>query len=74
MEARFCTHGNNGSMKEYLRMDSATAQYDVMRILLSLTNFIIMRPVVVDINRSYMQSEPIKRDIYVRPSKEMEVR
>lgn len=70
MKARICPHGNKDTMKDDIRKDSATAQYDAIRLLLSLTTFLSFRLGAADISGAYMQSGPIKRDIYVRPPRE----
>lgn len=72
LKARLCPHGNRDIMKDDIRKDSATAQFDVIRLMLTITTFLPMRIGVVDISGAYMQSGPIKRDIYVRPPREWE--
>lgn len=72
LKARICPHGNKDHMKDYVRKDSATAQFNIIRLMLTMTTFFTMRMGVVDISGAYMQSGPIKREIYVRPPREWE--
>lgn len=65
-----CPHGNRDVMKNDVRNDSATAQFDVIRLMLSVTAILPFRIGLVDISGIYMQSVPIKRKIYVRPPRE----
>lgn len=70
MKARICPHGNRDDQKDQIRKDSATAQFDVIRLLLAIVTLLPMRLGVLDISGAYMQSGPIKRDLYVRPPRE----
>lgn len=70
MKARICPHGNRDDLKDDIRKDSATAQFHVIRLLLSIAATLGMRLGVVDISGAYMQSGPIKRQLYVRPPRE----
>lgn len=51
-------------------MDSATVQFDVIRLMLSMISMTPMRLGLVDISSVYMQSGPIQRENYVRPPRE----
>lgn len=53
-------------MKDDVRKDSVTAQFDVIRLMLTLVTFMSLRLGLVDISGAYMQSGPIRRQIYVR--------
>lgn len=70
LKARICPHGNRDAMKDGIRKDSATAQFDVIRLMLSLATILSFNLGVVDVSGAYMQSGPIKRNIYVRPPRE----
>ena len=67
MKARLCPHSNHDSGKDSVRKDSATAQFDVIRLMLSIATLLSFDIGLIDINGAYLQSGPIKRDIYVRP-------
>lgn len=54
-------------MKDDVREDSATAQFDIICLLLAINTFLPMRLGDVEVSGAYMQSGLIKRDIYVRP-------
>lgn len=71
LKARLCPHGNRDKMKHQIRKDSATAQFDVIRLLLSIATILQLRLGCVDIKGVYLQSGPIQRKIFVRPSKEI---
>ena len=70
MKARIVPHGNRDNEKDNIRKDSSTAQLFVIRLLLSLATFLGFRIACADIKGAYLQSGPIRRDIYVRPPKE----
>lgn len=67
LKARLCPHGNRDQMKEDVRKDSATAQFHIIRLMLSLVVVLGFRIGVIDIKGAYLQSGEIKRRIYVRP-------
>lgn len=70
MKARLCPHGNEDNNKNDIRKDSANAQLSIIRLLLSITTFLGFSIITSDIKGAYLQSGPIKREIYVRPPKE----
>lgn len=70
MKVRIFPHGNKDDLRNGIRKDSSTGQYDVIRLLLSLATFMSMTLAVVDISGAYMESGPITREIYVRPPRE----
>lgn len=39
LKARICPHGNKDAMKDGIRKDSATAQFNVIRMMLAMTTF-----------------------------------
>lgn len=47
-------------MRNSVRKDSATAQFDVIRMILTIVTFLPVRLGLVDISGAYMQSGPIK--------------
>ena len=67
MKSRIVPHGNRDDEKNSIRKDSAMAQLGIVRLLLSIVTFLGMRLAMADIKGAYLQSGPIKRDIYVRP-------
>lgn len=69
-KARIVPHGNHDDGKKFIRKDSATAQLNIIRLLPSLTMFLDFRLGMADIKGAYLQSGPVKRDIFVRPPSE----
>lgn len=70
MKARIVPHGNHDDEKDDVRKDSSNASLSVVRLLLSLVTFLGFRIGTADIKGAYLQSGPIKRDIYVRPPRD----
>lgn len=70
MKARIVPHGNRDNEKDEIRKDSSNASLFVVRLLLSLVTFLQFRIGTADIKGAFLQSGPIKRDIYVRPPRE----
>lgn len=70
LRARICPHGKRDDMKDDLRKDSTTAQFSVIRLLLSIATCSRVRLGLVYISGAYMQIGPIKRQIYGRPARE----
>ena len=70
LKSRIVPHGNRDDDKDSVRKDSATAQLNVIRLLLSLVTFLGFRMGTADIKGAYLQSGPIQRTIYVRPPRE----
>ena len=70
LKARIVPHGNHDDEKDFVRKDSSNAPLFVVRILLSLVTFLGFRIATADIKGAFLQSGPIKRDIYVRPPRE----
>lgn len=73
LKARICPHGNRDRLKDDVRKDSSTAQFDVIRLALSMAAGMNAVLGHVDIKGAYLQSGPIKRTIYVRPPRELGV-
>lgn len=57
-------------MKGYIRNDAATAQFNVIRLLLMLVTMVPMELGLIDIKGAYLQFGPIRRRLSVRPSKD----
>lgn len=70
MKSRIVPHGNRDDEKDSIRKDSATAQLNIIRLVLSLVTFLGFRIGTADIKGAYLQSGPIQRTIYVRPPRE----
>lgn len=66
-KARLSPHGNRVRINREIRKDSATAQFDIIRIILSMVAILGFRIGVIDMKEAYLQSEAIRRLIYVRP-------
>ena len=74
LKARLCPHGNHDNEKDSVRKDSATAQFDVIRLLCSIATILRFKLSCLDIKGAYLQSGPIQRDIYVRPPHELQMK
>ena len=70
-KARLVVHGNEDVEKDEIRKDAATAHLVTVRFLLSLAVCYGLKLGKVDIKAAYFQSGRIKRQIFVRPPKEM---
>lgn len=70
LKARLCPHGIRDKMKDNIRKDSATAQFDVIRLICRIASVLRLRLGCIDVKGAYLQSGPITRDIYVRPPRE----
>jgi hypothetical protein len=60
-------HGNRDRAKEGLRTDSATAQFPVISLILSLAVLFQFSISSLDISGAYLQAGPLQRDVYIRP-------
>jgi len=67
LKCRCVPHGNRDKVKEELRSDSSTAQFPVIRSLLSLAAYHKYAVAKVDISGAFLQGGTLERDIYVRP-------
>lgn len=65
LKVRISPHGNREEMREDVRKDAAAAQSHVIRLILSIATCKDAKLGLLDISGAYMQSGPIKRDIYV---------
>lgn len=54
-------------MKNEVRNDSTTAQFDAIRIILPIATFMPMRLGFINISEAYIQSGPINCKIFLRP-------
>ena len=67
LKCRLVPHGNRDAEKDSVRTDSATAQFPVIRILLSLATILRLKISAIDIRGAYLQAGELKRDIYMKP-------
>ena len=67
LKCRLVPHGNRDAEKESLRTDSSTAQFPVIRLVLSLATILRFAVSTIDITGAYLQAGEIKREIYMRP-------
>lgn len=74
LKARICPHGNRDMLKDDVRKDASSAQFEVIRIAVSMATRMTGILGHVDIKGAYLQSGPIKRTIYVRPPRELGVK
>lgn len=72
MKARLCPHGNRDKLRGHIRKDSATARFNIIRIILSLATLFDFSIACADIKGAYLHSGPITRQLYVRPPKELD--
>ena len=70
LKARIVAHGNEDKEKDFVRKDSSAAQFTVIRLLLSAAAYHGFRLGKIDVKKAYLQSGPIRRQVYVRPPKE----
>lgn len=70
LKARIVPHGNRDVEKDNIGKDSSTAQFDVVRIMLAVCNFIGLSLTIAEVKGAYLQSGPIQREIFVRPPRE----
>ena len=69
LKYRLVPHGNRDRDKEFVRKDSATAQFPIIRIVLSLAAIMSFSIASIDIKGAYLQAGQFPRDIYVKLSK-----
>lgn len=70
LKARIVPHGNRDNEKDNARKDSASTQLNVICLVLSISIILGFKLATTDIKGAYLQSGPIRRIIYVRPSVE----
>ena len=66
---RLVPHGNRDRDNEFVRKDSATAQFPIIRIVISLAAIMSFSIASIGINGAYLQAGQCPRDIYVKPPK-----
>lgn len=69
LKGRLVLHGNRDKDRFAVRRDSASADLSIVRLLLSLALILDFDIATADVKGAYMQSGPIKRELYVRPPK-----
>lgn len=70
MKARIVVHGNRDADKDSVRSDCASADMMLVRMVISLTTIMGFNLASADIKGAYMQSGPIRREVYVRPPRD----
>lgn len=71
LKNRIGPHGNCDMQKDDVQKDSATAQFDVIRLALSMSTRMNAVLDHADIKGAYIQSGRIKTKMYERPQREM---
>ncbi len=74
LKARLCVHGNRDAERESLRTDAAVVSHDGFRFLYSASVCFGMILGKADIRGAYTQSGEARREVYVQPPREMEIR
>lgn len=69
LKARLCPHVNRDNMKQEVRKDSATAQFDAICLMIGLKTMLVLRLVCIYIKGAYLQNGSLKRFIYVNTPK-----
>ena len=67
LKCRLVPHGNKDRDKESLRTDSATAQFPIIRIVISTSVILGFKLAFIDIKSAYLQAGDLPRLIYVKP-------
>lgn len=70
LKARICPHGNEKSDNDSVRNDFSNAQLAVVRLLLAIVTFLGFKTKTAGVTGAYLQSGPIKRNIYIRSPRE----
>lgn len=63
VKGRLCPNENRDKLKKVVRKGSVVAQFDVIRLLLSLGTIFLFRLACINIKGAYLQSSLIKRRI-----------
>lgn len=63
LKERLCPHGNKEIEFGNIRNDSSNAQFDIIRLLLSIASLLSFRLGCVDIKAAYIQSGTISREL-----------
>lgn len=67
LKAPISPHVNSYVDQNDNQKDSTTAKYGLIRVIVSMVKLLPFRIVLVDIKGAYLQSGPIRRDVYVIP-------
>lgn len=59
-------HGNRDLDKDNIRSDSSSAQFSVIRAVLSMAATFKLKLATIDICKAYMQSGELEREIFMR--------
>lgn len=70
LKIRLFPHGNRSWEKGQIRSDCAHGRFDVVRLMLYVSNVLRLTLGCSDVQGAYLQSGPIKREVYIRPSRE----
>lgn len=70
LKGRIVVHGNRDDDKDLVRSDSAAADMMIVRLVISLAAMLGFNLATADIKGAYMQSGPIRREVYVRPPRD----
>ena len=65
LKCRLVPHGNRDREKDSVRKDSATAQFPIIHLLLSLATILSLSVASIDIKGAYLQAGNLPRDIYI---------
>lgn len=71
LKARIIPHGNHDAEKDDIGKDSASAQLNTIRLVLSISTILSFRLSTADIKGAYLQGGRIRRAIYVRTPMEI---
>lgn len=69
LKCRLVPHGNRDREKDSIRKDAATAQFAIIRLLLSFAAILQLSLATIDIQSAYLQSPNLTRTIFMRPPK-----
>ncbi len=64
---RIVPHGNKDDLKDEIGSDSSTAQFPIIRTVLSMAALHKLRIATLDISNAYLQAGYLERDICMRP-------
>lgn len=67
LKCRLVPRGNHDKDKDKVRSDCATAQFPVIRLILSLSTLLPFVLASIDITGSYIQGNPLTHEVYMRP-------
>ena len=69
LKCRMTPHGNQDDEKDFVRKDSRTAQFPIIRTLICLCILLDLSFATLDIKSAYLQAGKFPRTIFVRPPK-----